>query len=96
MKWWLSLSGLFFAAIVIVIGMAIFAEITEPDSGTVTKKEYQRAWTTTSCTGKPVHCSTTHHPECYRVVYRNNGDTGDNCVTPAEYDRIRVGEHYSK
>lgn len=71
--------------------------VTEPDSGTVTGKHYRGSYLSTSCYGHPVHCHSTYHGECYRVTYRaTNGRSGDDCVSPGEYDRIKKGDHYSR
>jgi hypothetical protein len=84
------------AAVVILLGVVIVQEITEPDSGRVTAKTYHPAWWSTSChkSGKITICTPTHHPECYEIDYTNNGADGDACITAAEYARIQIGSWY--
>lgn len=78
-----------------LIGWVLYCEFTEPKSGTVTDKDFMPMFVTTSCTGKM--CTSTVHPECYEVKYKNNtGDTGDACVSELEYVQYRKGDHYPK
>ena len=84
------------AAAVVVMGVAIYQEVTEPDSGRITAKAYHADWWSTSChqSGKVTICTPTRHPECFEIDYVNGGDRGDACVTAAEYDRLKVGSWY--
>lgn len=85
------------ALVASLVSYAVWRVATEPDSGTVTEKYYRGAYVSNSCYGKPVHCHTVYHRECYRITYRaSNGRTGDDCVSPGEYDRIKKGDHYSR
>lgn len=84
--------------LVVMVGafcVEIYDELTEPKSGTITGKSHRPAHTSTSCHGKPVHCTTTHHPECWEVRYRaSNGDRGDACVPERDYDTYTIGSWY--
>ena len=43
------------------------------------------------------HPVQTYYPECYRIKFRNDeGDTGSDCISALEFDRIKVGDYYSK
>lgn len=80
------------------IGYAVYHEINEPTSGTVTKLEYEPAVTTVTCTqsGKVTVCTPHTTPECYRVEYDNGSDWGDACVAPNVFPLYRKGDHYPK
>lgn len=92
----------------LLTGYGIYAEVTEPNSGTVTRREYRPAWDeltfqcvsynakTGACTSK---MPAWHHwPECYRVVFRNkdSGRKGDACVAPTEYPLYHTGDRYPR
>jgi hypothetical protein len=78
------------AALVALIGYAIWYEVNDPGQGTVTGKDYSSTHTT--CSGKPLICTTT--PECYRITYTDGHHDGDACVDPETFARFRVGDHY--
>lgn len=62
--------------------------------GIVTDKDYQPAYTTTSCTtsnGRTT-CSNTHHPPQWDVTVSYGGTTGTWDVSEQDYDFIRYGQ----
>jgi len=93
MRW---LVGAVIAAAVIIIGVVVYQEVTEPESGRITGKEYHAEWWSSSCTtvNKIPVCTPVHHPACYEIEYVDGGAEGDACITPAEYDRLKVGDWY--
>lgn len=82
------------AVAVVILGVAIYQEATEPDSGEITVKDHRSAWTQISCHGNPLICTTIYHPECWEVTYVNDGETGDACVGEDEYRKYEVGAWY--
>lgn len=49
------------------------------------------------CRQKQVGWHQEHHhkPECYKIKFRNSeGDEGDDCVSPKEYEDISEGDFY--
>lgn len=85
------------AIVLCLVGWFIWSEITEPTSGTVTGLDYSPPYISSSCTGKPLHCSTTYYPECYEVDYADSdGAKGDDCVAPNEFPLYRVGDHFPR
>lgn len=85
------------ALIVAFLAVVIHHEIVEPKEGRVTQTEYVPATTTMTCSGKPIVCTSTHYPECYRVVYRPNAEEwGDDCASPREFETIKIGDWYTQ
>lgn len=84
--------GLIVTGIIVLVGWVIWYEVNDPGQGTITGKEYNRAWV--SCTGKPIIC--TSHPECYRIKYTDGKHDGDACVDPQSYAEYQVGQHYPR
>lgn len=93
-----SVVGAIIAGVIIWIGYAIYHEINEPTSGTVTKVEYEPATTTVTCTqsGKTTVCTPHTTPECYRIEYDNGDDWGDACVSSWQFRQYRPGDHYPR
>lgn len=97
-------TGLVAAAATVVVGAAgvgIYWAATMPDSGTVTARRYNPAWTSTTTwchtAGKTTVCTpeTDYHAECWQIVYRAaNGRTGYACVPEREYSTYQPGDHY--
>lgn len=90
--------------------LALTGCTAEPESGTVTEKEYEAAYftTTQSCTsqydakgkykGQTCVPVTNYYPECYEVdFYDEATDTeGEDCVTEDLYNALSVGDEYRK
>ncbi len=82
--------GAILAAVLWAVGYLVWYTANDPGHGTITGKRYDAPWV--SCSGKPLVC--TSYPECYRIEYNDGHHDGDACVSPAEYDRYRVGGQY--
>lgn len=80
-----------------LVGYEVWTEATEIEAGTVYEKEYLPETYTTVCTtvNKVTTCTPQHHPECYEVRYRDlDGETGDACVAPGEYEAYTEGDEF--
>jgi len=82
--------------VLIITGVAVYQEITEPDKGIIYQKTYHAAYWWTSChqVGKITVCQPMQQPECYEIHYRSGGNNGDACVAPTDYDRYQIGGQY--
>jgi len=97
-----------------LFGALVFSAgcVAEPESGTVTEKEYEEAHssttqdcrtTTTTRNGRTTsttNCTprTVYYPECYEIDYEDEatGETGEDCVSEELYEALEVGDHYTK
>lgn len=86
--------------------------VAEPESGTVTEKEYEEAetetyqdcrTTTTTRNGRTTSTTsctprTTYYPECYEIDYEDpeTDETGEDCVSEELYEALEIGDHYFK
>lgn len=86
--------------------------VAEPESGTVTEKEYEEAetetyqdckTTTTTRNGRTTSSTsctprTTYYPECYEIDYEDEAtdETGEDCVSEELYEALEIGDHYFK
>ena len=94
------------AAAVLTLGAAMACEKTM-ESGYITKKVYEKAWTETQYTqtcgsyGANGVCSTwiqiphtIYHPEEWKFELKEGKETGVAYVPAATWDRYQVGQHY--
>lgn len=84
----------------------------EPESGTVTEKEYEKAYssttqdcrtTTTTRNGRSTSTTsctprTVYYPECYEIDYEDEATdtTGEDCVSEELYEALETGDEYWK
>lgn len=86
--------GALLGLLLVGLTVSIVDEATEPVAGTVTGREYLPESTTTVChlVGKVLVCNPIHTPECYELVYVDrDGNEGDDCVSPEEFEAASVG-----
>lgn len=87
--------GLIIATLLVMLGIELYNEITEPETGTITELSYQDDYWYMTCTGGRTNVCTQHHaPECWGVYFENNGRDGDACVTEEEYATYKIGDWY--
>lgn len=83
-----------------VLSGVFLAGCGAPESGTVTKKDYDSAWTqmVTNChpVGKTQVCNTTpiYHPEHWQLRLKNGTKEGWRSVSETEYNKYKVGDQY--
>lgn len=95
-------------AIVLVIGggigMWVYTESIEPDSGTITDMEHEpEHWDSgVEClpkTGGGVECLpyNDYYPATWCIWYEDaEGNEGDDCVSQARYESFDIGDPYTK
>ncbi|SKT46373.1 hypothetical protein [Mycobacteroides abscessus] len=88
----------------VLASVLLVAGCSQIKSGTVVDKHYSPAWTqystTQQCSGTgtsriciPI-ITPTYWPEEYELRLKNSREEGWRNVTPAEYDRYKVGDKY--
>lgn len=85
-------------AVVGGISYAIWYSVNDPGHGTITKKQYNPAYTTTQCTttNNITTCVPEFHGECYEVDYTDGHHDGDSCLSQQEYNSYNVGDYYPR
>lgn len=93
------------AVLALAIAVLLLAACA-PEQGTIEKKDYDPAWSqwisgSTSCsgTGTTRTCTTTpghmqFYPESYDLLIVNGDEKGWQSVSPAVYDKAKVGMYY--